>query len=134
MPSLRLIATVLFLSLAPAAAGAFSLIDGASSYQAESAIMSSGSRAAAVRALRRVPSVGVVNLNIRHMPRFRDSGTDISEYKVLAGKYRNGIQRLRAALAANPVTRAALDKRGIPLNRVVGVSLSSNGSLRLYLL
>ncbi len=41
---------------------------GGSTYKAEAAIMSAGSRAAAVSRLKAVPSVGVVNLNIRWVP------------------------------------------------------------------
>ena len=51
-------------------------------------------------------------------------------------RHRNaaGISKLRKALAANPVTRNALAKRGIPIGIVAGVRVSSNGSLRLYVL
>jgi hypothetical protein len=35
---------------------------------------------------------------------------------------------------ANPVTRKALERRGISIARVVGVQVSSSGSLRVYLL
>jgi hypothetical protein len=107
---------------------------GGSSYKAEAAILSAGSRAAAISRLRAVPSVGVVNLNIRTVPRFRSNETDVAEYKVSAGKNFSGIKRLRNALAANPVTRRALGIRGISIGRVVGVDISSNGSLRLYIL
>jgi hypothetical protein len=78
---------------------------------------------------------GVVNLAIRRVPRFRnDSVPDVSEYRISAEKNAAGITRLRAALKANPVTRKALAARGISINRVVGVRISSNGSLLLYLL
>jgi hypothetical protein len=68
---------------------------GGSSYKAEAAILSAGSRAAAISRLRAVPSVGVVNLNIRTVPRFRSNETDVAEYKVSAGKNFSGIKRLR---------------------------------------
>ena len=99
-------------------------------------IMSAGSRAAAVRALKQVPSVGVVRLDIRRSPRmFDDSGLpDVSEFRIAAGRHAAGIAKLRSALKANPVTRKALAARGIPVNRVVGVRIGSNGSLRLYML
>ena len=96
--------------------------------------MSAGSRAAAISRLKAVPSVGVVNLNIRQVPRFRSDVPDIAEFRVSAGKNFSGIKRLRNALAANPVTRRALAIRGISIGRVVGVDISSNGSLRLYVL
>ncbi|MDP1700859.1 MAG: hypothetical protein Q8L53_07875 [Aestuariivirga sp.] len=107
---------------------------GGSSYKADTAILSAGSRAAAISRLRAVPSVGVVNLNIRTVPRFRSNETDVAEYKVSVGKNFSGIKRLRSALASNPVTRRALGIRGISIGRVVGVDISSNGSLRLYVL
>lgn len=107
---------------------------GGSSYKAEAAILSAGSKAAAVSRLKAVPSVGVVNLKIRAVPRFRSDATDVSEYRISAGKNFSGIKRLRNALASNPVTRRALTGRGISIGRVVGVDISSNGSLRLYVL
>ena len=105
-----------------------------STYKAEAAILSAGSRAAAISRLKAVPSVGVVNLNIRYVPRFRSDAPDVAEFKISAGKNFNGISRLRAALAANPATRSALSNRGISVNRVVGVDIYSNGSIRLYIL
>ena len=107
---------------------------GGNSYKAEAAILSAGSRAAAISRLRAVPSVGVVNLNIRTVPRFRSSETDVAEYRISAGKNFSGIKRLRNALASNPATHRALGSRGISIGRVVGVDISSNGSLRLYVL
>lgn len=107
---------------------------GGNSYKAEAAILSAGSRAAAISRLRAVPSVGVVNLNIRTVPRFRSSETDVAEYRISAGKNFSGIKRLRNALASNPVTRRALASRGISIGRVVGVDVYSSGSIRLYVL
>lgn len=103
-------------------------------YKAEAAIMSAGSRAGTVSRLKAVPSVGVINLNIRRAPRFNSDVPDIAEFRVSASKNFSGIKRLRNALAANPVTRRALGSRGISIGRVVGVDISSNGSLRLYVL
>src|SRR6185503_7079037 len=77
-------------------------------YKADAAILSAGSRSAAISRLKVVPSVGVVNLNIRFVPRFRDDAPDIAEFKVSVGKNLSGIRRLRAALATNPATRRAL--------------------------
>ena len=103
-------------------------------YKAEAAIMSAGSRAGAVSRLKAVPSVGVINLNIRRAPRFNSDVPDITEFRVSASKNFSGIKRLRGALASNPVTRRALASRGISIGRIVGVDISSNGSLRLYVL
>jgi hypothetical protein len=68
------------------------------------------------------------------MSRFRDDAHDVAAFKISAGKNFSGIRRLRAALAANPATRRALSVRGISVNRVVGVDIYSNGSIRLYIL
>jgi hypothetical protein len=103
-------------------------------YKAEAAIISAGSRAGAVTRLKAVPSVGLINLNIRRVPRFGSDVPDIAEFRVSASKNFSGIKRLRNALASNPVTRRALAIRGISIGRVVGVDISSNGSLRLYVL
>jgi len=105
-----------------------------STYKAEAAILSAGTRAAAISRLKAIPSVGVVNLSFRAVPRFRSNAPDPAEFKVSAGKNFNGIRRLRAALAANPATRRALSIRGISVNRVVGVDIYSNGSIRLYII
>ena len=102
---------------------------------AESAIVLAGSRAGRVAAIDHVPSVGVIRLDVHTGARFRDESIpDVSELRLLAGKYQGGIAKLRAALRNNPVTRTALASRGISISRVVGAQISSNGSLRLYLL
>lgn len=136
MPRIQTIISTAFLSLAllavsPANQSALAF---GSSYKADAAILSAGSRAAAIKRLKAVPSVGVVNLNIRTVPRFRSSETDVAEYRISAGKNISGIKRLRAALAANPATRRALASRGIAIGRVVGVDVYSSGSIRLYIL
>ncbi len=120
------------LALSPANLPAQSF--GGSTYKAEAAIMSAGSRAAAVSRLKAVPSIGVVNLNIRWVPTFRSDMPDVAEYRISAGKNFGGIKRLRNALASNPVTRRALALRGISIGRVVGVDVYSSGSIRLYIL
>lgn len=101
---------------------------------AQTAIMSAGSRAAKVSRLSRVPGVGVVRLDVHHVPFADDSTPDYQEFQMLAAKYNREIAKLQRALAANPVTRRALAARGVDIGRVVGVQISSNGSLRLYLL
>jgi hypothetical protein len=103
-------------------------------FSAESAILSAGSRAAAISHLRQVPSIGVVNLAFSSKPRFRSKLPDVSEFRISAEKNAAGIHYLHKALAANPVTRAALADHHVAVNKVVGVDISSNGSLRLYIL
>jgi hypothetical protein len=120
------------MTLSPASLPALAF-DG-TTYKAEAAIMSAGSRAGAVSRLKAVPSVGVINLNIRQASRFNSDVPDVNEFRVSASKNFSGIKRLRNALASNPATHRALGSRGISIGRVVGVDISSNGSLRLYLL
>ena len=137
MPRIQTIISSAFLSLALLAVSPANLpaqVFGDSSSRAEAAILSAGSRAAAISRLKSVRSVGVVNLSFRNVPRFRTDAPDVSEFKVSAGKNFGGIKRLRAALAANPATRRALASRGISIGRVVGVDIYSNGSIRLYIL
>jgi hypothetical protein len=95
-------------------------------YKAESAIMSAGSRSAAVSRLKDIPSVGVINLAFRNTARFRDDVPDVSEFRISAEKNFSGIKKLRAALRANPATRQELARHGI--------AVYSNGSIRLYIL
>ena len=120
-----------FAAVLPAPAFAFGESDVAA---AQSAIMSAGSRAARVRRLRDVPSVGVVNLGFGTVPRFSGSLPDPAEFRIAAEKNRTGVQRLRAALAANPVTHDAMQRHHVNINRVVGVMIASNGSLRFFVI
>ena len=137
MAPIRSVVSSVFLILALLAVSSANLsahVFGDSSSKAEAAILSAGSKAAAISRLESVRSVGVVNLSFRNVPRFRTNAPDISEYKVSASKNFGGIKRLRNALAANPVTRRALAVRGISIGRVVGVDVYSSGSIRLYIL
>jgi hypothetical protein len=137
MPRIQNIISAAFLSLALIAVSPANLsaqVFGDSSSKAEAAILSAGSRAAAISRLKSVRSVGVVNLSFRNVPRFRTNAPDVSEFKVSAGKNISGIRRLRAALAANPATRRALASRGIAIRRVVGVDVYSSGSIRVYII
>jgi hypothetical protein len=101
---------------------------------AESAILSAGTRAGRIAAIREVPSVGVVNLNYHRGPLRDDSIPEPQEFRISAAKHAAGIRRMRAALRANPVTREALAAHGVSINAIIGVKVSSNGSLRLYVL
>ncbi len=114
---------------APQAQAQVSEIDGR---MAMSAIMNAGKRADQVKSISNVPSVGVVRLDFSLVPRM---GSDIPtwpEYKIMVQKFSGGVNKLRRALMANPVTRAALAKHGVADWQVAGVQISSNGSLRLY--
>lgn len=102
----------------------------------DAVIIRSGSTAAKVSKIRSVPAVGVVNLRLAAKPRlFADSDFDtIESYRLTVERNYTGVKRLRAALRANPATRRALADVGISISRIVAADVSSNGSLRVYVL
>jgi hypothetical protein len=104
----------------------------ADSINAQSAILSAGSRASQIRHLKEIPSVGVIDLSYGRRLRLHGDIPDAAEFEISAQKNAGGVGRLQAALRANPVTRSTLADHGVAINRVVGVEISSNGSLRIY--
>ena len=101
---------------------------------AQVGIMSAGSRAARIAGLRHVPSVTVIDLRFRLVPRMRDDSPEPAELEISAQKNGAGVHRLRRALRANPVTRSALGERGVPIEHIVAVRIFSNGALLIYIL
>jgi len=101
---------------------------------AQSAILSASERAAIVARLQHVPSVGVVYLRSRAHPRKKSSLPDPAEFRISVAKNQAGVNRLRRALVANPVTRAAMERHHIDVDRVAGVMISSGGSLRFFII
>jgi hypothetical protein len=99
-----------------------------------SAMMSAASRAARIGRVRNVPSVTVVRLSQIVVFRHPGDEPDLPSIQISAQKNAFGIRRLRNALAANPATRAALARKGVPLNRIVAADVFSNGALLVYLL
>ena len=145
MKLLRIALAAMLLTTAPAVAGGlkFAPVMSSEISTAQAVIMAAGSRASAVKQLRKVPTVGVVNLNIRHTPLMSDSSLpDVREFRISAAKNAAGIRKLRAALSEigpivtirDPVTRKALARHKVPVNRIVGVKISSSGALRVYVL
>lgn len=114
----------------PQAAAQVGEIDGR---MAMSAIMNAGRRADEVKSITKVPSVGVVRLDYRLVPTVGSDVPTWPEYKIMVQKFSGGVNKLRRALVANPVTRAALAKNGVEAWQVAGVQISSKGSLRLYI-
>lgn len=120
-------------ALLPAAPAALAQVSQIDASMASSAIMNAGSRAARVKSITRVPAVGVIRLDLRQFSTF--SSTDVpdeQEFRILTNRNAAGVSALQRALAANPVTRAALKRHGVEVKKVAGVQISSNGSLRLY--
>jgi hypothetical protein len=136
MKHLRVLLVALAAVSAPlmATSDALAQASGSDVYAANSAIMNAGSRAAAVRDIDRVPSVGVVRLDFNPVVSSSSDLPSRAEYRILASRNAAGVSRLQQALRANPATRSALDKRGIDPGQVVGAQVASNGSLRLYVL
>ena len=102
-------------------------------HMAISAITNAGNRASKVAAIKRVPSVGVISLDYRAVPRFATDVPDPSDFKIMTRKNAAGVAKLQRALAANPVTRDVLARNGVDVDQVAGAQVSTNGSLRLYI-
>jgi hypothetical protein len=100
---------------------------------ASSAIMNAGSRAARVKTITKVPSVGVIRLDFGPVISFWSDLPDPAEYRIMVSRNQAGVNKLRQALRANPATREALASRGISPSQVAGAQISFNGSLRLYI-
>jgi hypothetical protein len=135
MKNLRvLMMAAALLAAAPAAApDALAQVSGSDVQRSTSAIMYAGKRAGEVRAIKRVPSVGVVRLDTGPTINRWSDAPDPAEYRIMVSRNAAGVNKLRQALRANPVTREALARHGIDPGQVAGVQISSNGSLRLYI-
>ncbi len=127
---------VMFAGLLGSAPLPAAAMDMASEVAAEGAIAGARSAAARIARIDHVPSVGVVNLNVATERFNRDERVfmDAGDFRGLAARYSGGISRLKRALMANPATRSALADHGIEVGDVVGVKVSSSGSLRLFVL
>ena len=105
------------------------------SWQADEAIsdiLGAGFTAAQVRHLRQVPSVGVFDVKFGVASRRRFGGDQRARLEIFAEKNTVGVNQLRRALAANPVTRRTMAQHGVNVNRVLGVSVGGTGSLRFF--
>jgi hypothetical protein len=113
-----------------------SAMDMASELEAEGAITGARGVVPRIGRIARVPSVGVVNLNLATEQFNRDERVFMvaSDFRGLAARNAAGVSRMRRALIANPATRSALADHGIEVRYIVGVRVSSNGSLRLFVL
>lgn len=100
---------------------------------ATSSILMAGKRANQVPGIKKVPSVGVIRLDIPTVPMYRGDIPDWQDFKIMTQKNAAGVAKLQKALAANPVTAAALAKSRVKPWQVAGVQIGSNGALRLYI-
>jgi hypothetical protein len=101
--------------------------------RASSAIMNAGTRAGRVSSIKKVPSVGVVRLDVGPTISRWSDNPDPAEYRIMVSRNQAGVNKLRRALSANPATRQALARHGVSPGQVAGAQISSNGSLRLYI-
>ena len=100
---------------------------------AMSSIQMAGKRAAQVPGIKKVPSVGVIRLDVPTIPMFNGDVPDWQEFKIMTQRNAAGVSKLQAALAANPVTAAALARVHVQPWQVAGVQIGSKGALRLYI-
>ena len=114
----------------PAALAQVSQID---VHMAISAVMNAGNRAAQVPSISKVPSVGIIRLDVPTIPQFSGDIPDWQDFKIMVQKNAAGVARLQQALDANPVTRAALAKHHVQSWQVAGAQIGSHGALRLYI-
>lgn len=98
-----------------------------------SSIMQAGVRAAKVPGIKKVPSVGVIRLDVPTIPMFNGDIPDWQDFAIMAHKNAAGVSRLQRELAANPVTAAALARNHVKPSQVAGAQIGSNGALRLYI-
>jgi hypothetical protein len=132
---LKMSSFILALGISFATAGTataqFNMID---ETEAFSAIESASTAASRIRTITHVPAVGVIWLNVQSLPLWDSREADESDYRIAASRHPAAINRLRAALRANPATRKALAAHGISIDRVVGVRVGSHGALRIFLI
>lgn len=100
---------------------------------AMSSIQQAGKRANQVPGITKVPSVGVIRLDVPTIPMFNGDVPDWQEFKIMTQRNAAGVAKLQKNLAANPVTAAALAKNRVSPWQVAGVQIGSNGALRLYI-
>ena len=108
-------------------------IDSFQTTEATSDILGAGRTAQEIRHLRQVPSVGVFNISFGAASPFSQAGDDVSKLEIFAEKNAVGVNLLRRALVANPVTRRTMAQHGVNVNRVLGVSIGDTGSLRFFI-
>lgn len=98
-----------------------------------SSIQQAGKRANQIPGIKKVPSVGVIRLDVPTIPMFNGDVPDWQEFKIMTQRNAAGVAKLQRNLAANPVTAAALAKNHVQPWQVAGVQIGSNGALRLYI-
>ena len=125
--SLMLLAFALILPTA-----AYAQLDSVEINEATSAILDAGPTATQIGRLHHVPSVGVIDLAGGFVSPFSHRGEQISTLEILAERNSNGVNKLRHALSANPVTRRTMADHGVDAKHVIGVSIGGTGSLRFF--
>lgn len=130
LPFALAISTAIALAAAPAARAQVTTID---VQFAISSIQTAGRQAAQVPSIKKVPSVGIIRLDVPTVPMFNGDIPDWQEFKIMVQGNAAAVGRLQRALAANPVTAAALARVRVQPSQVAGIQIGSNGALRLYI-
>ncbi len=130
MPN-RVITLALFALALASATPALAQIDASNDFEAYSAVMGAGRNAILVRHLRQVPSVGVITVRGGSSASV-GSGDESGDVQMIAQQNAAGVNQLRRALAANPVTHKALAANGVDIGKVLGVQIGGSGSLRVF--
>lgn len=137
MKTLKALAFALALAasaaLLPPAPGAVAQVTNIDVQWAISAIQMAGRRADLVPGVKKVPSIGVVRLDVPTVPMFNGDIPNWQDFKIMTQKNAAGVAKLQRALAANPVTAAAMAKVRIQPYQVAGVQIATSGSLRFYI-
>ena len=113
--------------------GALAQVSNIDVHMAIGSIQLAGTRAKQVPGIKNVPSIGIIRLDVPTIPMFSGDIPDWQEFKIMTQSNAAGVARLQRALAANPVTAAALARVRVQPSQVAGVQIGSNGALRLYI-
>ena len=108
-------------------------IDSWQATEAVSDVLDAGIAAGQVRHLQQVPSVGVFDISFGASSWSNYMGDQSTKLEIFAERNAAGVNQLRRALTANPVTRHTMAEHGVDVNRVIGVSIGSTGSLRFFI-
>ena len=108
-------------------------IDSWQAAEAVSDVLGAGITAGQVRHLQQVPSAAVFDISFGAGSSSDLMGDQSTKLKIFAERNAAGVNQLRHALTANPVTRHTMAEHGVDVNRVDGVSIGSTGSLRFFI-
>ena len=112
----------------------FAQFDNQAYDDAEIAVLSAGTAARRVAALRHVAGISAYNMGFKTTPMRFDFDRTAQSLGITADRHAGEVASLRAALRRNPATAHALAAHGIAIARVIGIHISSGGWLTVYFL